>query len=155
MPASLYEVGRDLRKGAAVRLCGLSSGMGKLMNEKPAIIVGLEEHGRFAVLLQKNDWVGSDEKPIKIKIENMRLCCNGCFKDSGDLLKCSGCGAASYCTKECQVNHWKIGGHRQVCAGRRNESPSKRKKRTKRSDSRRTASGQKTWIILPGTSFYQ
>ena len=29
--------------------------------------------------------------------------------------KCAGCGAASYCGKECQRQHWKRGGHRAQC----------------------------------------
>lgn len=28
---------------------------------------------------------------------------------------CKGCGRAKYCSKECQAEHWKTGGHRQGC----------------------------------------
>ncbi|KAJ7261168.1 hypothetical protein C8J57DRAFT_1337253 [Mycena rebaudengoi] len=32
-----------------------------------------------------------------------------------DQRRCSGCGTSYYCSKECQIIDWKIGGHRKVC----------------------------------------
>ncbi|KZV77344.1 hypothetical protein PENSPDRAFT_645594 [Peniophora sp. CONT] len=31
------------------------------------------------------------------------------------LLACKGCGEVVYCSRQCQVSHWKDGGHKQVC----------------------------------------
>ncbi|KZV77343.1 hypothetical protein PENSPDRAFT_182565 [Peniophora sp. CONT] len=36
-------------------------------------------------------------------------------KSSGRLLACKGCGEVVYCSRQCQVSHWKEGGHKQVC----------------------------------------
>ncbi len=41
--------------------------------------------------------------------------CTGCAKQSGSLKKCSSCQVAAYC-RDCQVRHWKQGGHKQECA---------------------------------------
>jgi len=40
--------------------------------------------------------------------------CERCGKTE-DLLKCARCKIVSYCSKECQVFHWKQGGHREIC----------------------------------------
>ena len=42
--------------------------------------------------------------------------CSGCSRLSAQLRKCSGCRQAAYCSRECQVRHWKEGGHRRECA---------------------------------------
>ncbi len=42
--------------------------------------------------------------------------CCGCEKPSSNLKKCSSCGVAAYCSRACQVQHWKEGGHKQECA---------------------------------------
>ncbi|KLO16531.1 hypothetical protein SCHPADRAFT_887741 [Schizopora paradoxa] len=43
--------------------------------------------------------------------------CGQCQKkdDKGKFKKCAGCQTQHYCSKECQVKHWKFGGHREVC----------------------------------------
>ena len=40
--------------------------------------------------------------------------CTFCNLHTLHLLKCSQCKAASYCSKECQLKHWKSG-HKQEC----------------------------------------
>ncbi|KAG1678394.1 hypothetical protein FOA52_015161 [Chlamydomonas sp. UWO 241] len=45
--------------------------------------------------------------------------CENCSKIGADvghkLLKCSGCRAAYYCSKECQNESWKSGAHKKIC----------------------------------------
>jgi hypothetical protein len=55
-------------------------------------------------------------------MENLEIDKKVCFtckrSENGSdqtLLKCGGCKAVSYCSKECQVKDWKQGGHKQVC----------------------------------------
>jgi TPR repeat protein len=46
------------------------------------------------------------------------LCCSTCGKPKTPLraLKpCKLCHTVQYCGRECQVNHWKKGGHRRAC----------------------------------------
>jgi hypothetical protein len=40
--------------------------------------------------------------------------CASCGK-AGATLKCGKCKAVHYCSKECQVYHWKDGLHKQYC----------------------------------------
>ena len=45
--------------------------------------------------------------------------CGGCGRapeDNETFLHCSRCKVVSYCSKACQVNHWKKGGHKLECA---------------------------------------
>ncbi|PNH08888.1 hypothetical protein TSOC_004543 [Tetrabaena socialis] len=53
----------------------------------------------------------------------LRTCAyRGCTRLAGDseaeaqLQACGRCGAAWYCCRECQLAHWRDGGHREVCA---------------------------------------
>ena len=41
--------------------------------------------------------------------------CSGCGRLAFQLRKCSECRAVSYCSRECQVRHWKEGGHKREC----------------------------------------
>jgi hypothetical protein len=41
--------------------------------------------------------------------------CDSAAKSSAN--SCSRCQSAFYCTKECQKNAWKYGGHKQLCSG--------------------------------------
>jgi hypothetical protein len=43
--------------------------------------------------------------------------CDSCGKEFSANLVCSRCQSAFYCTKECQKNAWKQGGHKQLCDG--------------------------------------
>ena len=39
--------------------------------------------------------------------------CSNCSKEGGTLSKCSACKRASYCSKECQKQHWNE--HKKTC----------------------------------------
>jgi hypothetical protein len=41
--------------------------------------------------------------------------CSNCAKAGDSLLECSKCHSVYYCCKECQVTHWRSGGHKQFC----------------------------------------
>lgn len=41
--------------------------------------------------------------------------CDACGKDGGALLLCQRCVSVFYCSKDCQVHHWKHGGHKKAC----------------------------------------
>jgi hypothetical protein len=43
--------------------------------------------------------------------------CDACGKEFSANLICSRCQSAFYCTKECQKNAWKFGGHKELCDG--------------------------------------
>ena len=45
------------------------------------------------------------------------VACDNCGEDgpSVSLKPCSRCKAAFYCDRDCQVQHWKHGGHKQIC----------------------------------------
>ena len=42
--------------------------------------------------------------------------CSGCGNNAAHLRKCAACKVAAYCSRACQVKHWKEGGHRRECA---------------------------------------
>lgn len=44
-------------------------------------------------------------------------CCHSCMTEEGKLKRCTGCGVAKYCSKECQTAHWKE--HKKVCTHKR------------------------------------
>lgn len=41
--------------------------------------------------------------------------CDACGKEGSGTMQCARCQAVFYCSKECQKNAWKIGGHKQQC----------------------------------------
>ena len=41
--------------------------------------------------------------------------CAGCGRPSEQLRSCSGCRSAAYCSRQCQLKHWKEGGHKREC----------------------------------------
>ena len=41
--------------------------------------------------------------------------CASCNKQSDKMLVCAKCKSANYCNRECQVHHWKHGGHKKAC----------------------------------------
>jgi hypothetical protein len=47
--------------------------------------------------------------------------CSKCGKTDVHLSKCSLCRSVQYCSRECQVSHWKKGGHKQICEQRQHE----------------------------------
>lgn len=52
----------------------------------------------------------------KMAGDGKRQCANcEVIKDGSELLDCARCRAISYCSKECQVQHWKKGGHKRLC----------------------------------------
>jgi MYND finger len=60
---------------------------------------------------------GGTEAAGSVEPEKNVICCNpDCnvplIKD--ELMTCSGCGSVCYCSKACQVVHWKLG-HKKAC----------------------------------------
>jgi len=49
--------------------------------------------------------------------------CFNCGATHGTMLKCGRCRVACYCQRECQVNDWKVGGHRRACDSYRRVGP--------------------------------
>ncbi|XP_063403668.1 uncharacterized protein LOC134687361 [Mytilus trossulus] len=45
-------------------------------------------------------------------VQIIQSCCS-CYRSSFQLKKCSNCGTATYCSKECQKKHWKK--HKHMC----------------------------------------
>ncbi|PRW56765.1 HIT MYND zinc finger [Chlorella sorokiniana] len=41
--------------------------------------------------------------------------CDGCHRQALHVRKCAQCRSVSYCSQECQVRHWKEGGHKEAC----------------------------------------
>ena len=64
--------------------------------------------------------VGMAEKKILIAqsfnhpILSCTAKCNNCLRVQVDLKTCNGCLLARYCSKECQIAHWKKG-HKEEC----------------------------------------
>lgn len=54
--------------------------------------------------------------------KNAEMCAN-CFKlevnleDNLKMMQCGRCKSTSYCSRSCQTEHWRKGGHREHCAG--------------------------------------
>ncbi|KAF7357102.1 MYND-type domain-containing protein [Mycena sanguinolenta] len=53
----------------------------------------------------------------------------GDIRPKQELKRCSGCLSAYYCSRKCQANDWRRGGHRQTC-GPREYSPTSTKDRS-------------------------
>jgi hypothetical protein len=54
--------------------------------------------------------------------EKMRVCSNcSVSRDRKEMKSCAQCRAASYCSKDCQREHWKLGGHKKECKPRTTE----------------------------------
>jgi len=56
-------------------------------------------------------------KQLRLKPNNLvkRTTCSQCDTESSAVLKkCSKCGVSAYCSRKCQLQHWK-GGHKQSC----------------------------------------
>ncbi len=46
------------------------------------------------------------------------MCCAQCgISPETGLKRCARCHSTMYCSKDCQVRHWKEGGHKQKCEG--------------------------------------
>jgi hypothetical protein len=53
-----------------------------------------------------------------IKVKNVTKCeeeCGNCAVKSSDLKRCSYCLLVYYCSRECQKQAWKAGGHKYLC----------------------------------------
>jgi hypothetical protein len=58
--------------------------------------------------------VEAKPKPKSTKTPKTPGTCDGCGKP-GAPSKCAGCLRVAYCSKSCQVQHWKKGGHKREC----------------------------------------
>ncbi|PRW56505.1 ubiquitin carboxyl-terminal hydrolase 15-like [Chlorella sorokiniana] len=47
---------------------------------------------------------------------SVRVVCDGCKRTALGLRLCARCRSCRYCSRQCQVKHWKEGGHKQQCA---------------------------------------
>ena len=56
-----------------------------------------------------------DGRLVRHQLSNLPSC-SGCGQRVSSLKKCSRCHVAAYCSRACQVQHWKKGGHKQQCA---------------------------------------
>ena len=47
----------------------------------------------------------------------LRVCagCGGAPPAGAKLCACGRCMSARYCSTECQVKHWRVGGHKEAC----------------------------------------
>jgi len=62
---------------------------------------------------QRNPVTKSNKKMVVKKQANCANCLE--VKDRTELLDCARCRSVSYCSKDCQVIHWKKGGHKLLC----------------------------------------
>eukprot|EP00985_Skeletonema_marinoi_P019921 scaffold11601_cov125-Skeletonema_marinoi.AAC.2 len=76
-----------------------------------------------ALLTHERILTGSKDRSIlkivKTIISVDRLdTCSQCFKqlEKKDVRRCSRCMIAKYCSRECQVEHWKSGSHKEFCS---------------------------------------
>ena len=76
----------------------------------PAAGVEAPKEGRVAVLL---DGLAKAKSTKLVNLKAVPSVCAGCGK-LGALSKCAGCMRVAYCSKSCQVQHWKKGGHKRV-----------------------------------------
>ncbi|BDA50304.1 hypothetical protein COCOBI_15-4330 [Coccomyxa sp. Obi] len=67
--------------------------------------------------------VDAFESPEVLDREKRHVMCAQCASLSDKLQKCGDCELVDYCSKECQVKHWKAG-HKRACRGR--QAPAKR-----------------------------
>ena len=58
--------------------------------------------------------------------------CDNCGDRLKALSSCADCGKAYYCSRECQVEHWKKGGHREACKAKGDKKKKKRKDKKKK-----------------------
>ena len=63
------------------------------------------------------EWLPSNMRTLTLNITALEMQgCAGCQHEGVQLRKCSACKAVAYCSRQCQVRHWKQGGHKQACA---------------------------------------
>jgi hypothetical protein len=56
-----------------------------------------------------------DPKSIVFIQKEIQDVCRFCLKEDHNMKKCSRCGKAKYCSKECQIDDWKILQHKLIC----------------------------------------
>lgn len=58
---------------------------------------------------------GDSKAKSKLQIceQSLKILCAGCHHTKLDLMQCSQCRSYYYCSKECQVSHWKT--HKKEC----------------------------------------
>eukprot|EP00934_Nitzschia_sp_Nitz4_P005208 Nitzschia sp. Nitz4//scaffold254_size28068//18687//19541//NITZ4_008154-RA/size28068-processed-gene-0.8-mRNA-1//-1//CDS//3329544340//5198//frame0 len=118
----------EWKKGHFVKLKGLSI---PELNGRTGMIISNETFptdGRYGVKLDSPYTSPSTrqlcDEPISIKAVNLERCkanhssltCYGCRMQfaAEELMKCSKCRMVSYCSRNCQISHWKRE-HREEC----------------------------------------
>ena len=104
------ESGQQARKSTLEQLREISS------NEDPIVLEARED--LFKRFVKKRSEVEANSKALDISLHQYK--CHNCDIQSKDLpegqklLRCGSCSKVFYCSKSCQVQHWKCG-HKRDC----------------------------------------
>jgi hypothetical protein len=77
-------------------------------------VAGMSVYSKPVLITNRNVFQNNDkgvQHPTSM-VQLVKTCCY-CHLRKDNLLKCGKCGKATYCSKNCQVNHWSH--HKSVC----------------------------------------
>ena len=107
LPNSQFQVGDEVEP-VGLKVTELNGRRGRIA---PFGRTETLKEGRVAVLL------ADSAKAISVQLANLKAAprtCGYCGKP-GAQSKCAGCMLVAYCSKNCQAQHWKKGGHKREC----------------------------------------